>query len=70
MSMTECPKCRATEIDSGWILSAGEIAYRSEGLPYPIEGGNVRTFVCLTCGYLESYVAPEYLEKIKSKKGQ
>jgi predicted nucleic-acid-binding Zn-ribbon protein len=70
MSMTECPKCHATEIDSGWVLSAGKIAYRSDKLSYPLEGGNVRTYVCLVCGYLESYVAPEYLEKIKAKKGQ
>ncbi|RKX27208.1 MAG: hypothetical protein DRP45_01585 [Candidatus Zixiibacteriota bacterium] len=68
MSMAECPKCSSARIDKGWILSAGKIAFRSDGLPYPFSGGNVRTYVCVDCGYTESYVEREYLDKIKSKK--
>ncbi|MCK5127252.1 MAG: hypothetical protein KAR42_13440 [candidate division Zixibacteria bacterium] len=68
MSMTECPKCASAQIEQGWILSAGKIAFRSDGLSYPFEGGNVRTYVCLDCGYTESYVVKEYLEKMNSNK--
>lgn len=64
MAMKECPKCRGTEIDAGWILSAGKIAYKSDKMRYPMQGGNVRTFVCKGCGYVESYADREYLEKI------
>ncbi len=66
MEMSECPKCGCTEIDSGWILSAGKIAYKSDGQKYPFSGGNCRTYVCTGCGYMESYVDSEYLKKIKS----
>jgi len=66
MAMRECPKCRCIEIDSGWILSAGKIAYKSDGQKYPFSGGNCRTYVCTSCGYVESYVDSEYLNKIKS----
>ena len=69
MSMKRCPKCSSTRIDSGWVLSAGKIAYRSDGLPLPFEGGNVRSYVCRDCGYLESYVTQEYLDKITKTKG-
>ena len=65
-AMRECPKCGCTEIDSGWILSAGKIAYKSDGQKYPFSGGNCRTYVCTNCGYIESYVDSEYLKKIKS----
>jgi predicted nucleic-acid-binding Zn-ribbon protein len=67
MSMDKCPKCLSSTIEAGWILSAGKIAFRSDRLRYPFTGGNVRTYVCLDCGYAESYVDPKYLEKIKSK---
>lgn len=65
MTMKTCAKCGAAEIDQGWILSAGKIAYKSDQLKYSLQGGNVRTFVCIKCGYVESYVSPEYLEKLK-----
>jgi len=67
MVMLKCPKCGCTEIDSGWILSAGKIAYKSDKLKYPFAGGNCKTYVCTSCGYAESYVDSEYLNKIKLK---
>ena len=67
MAMEKCPKCGCDEIDSGWILSAGKIAYKSDKLRYPFEGGNCKTYVCTGCGYIETYVQSEYLEKIKAK---
>ena len=60
LEMIECPKCGSRDIDSGWILSAGKIAYKSDKKRYPFEGGNVRTYACVNCGYLESYVNAEY----------
>ncbi len=63
MSMEECPKCGCTEIDSGWILSAGKIAYKSDKQRYPMTGGNCRTYACTNCGYIESYVDVSYLDK-------
>ena len=67
MSMEMCPKCSCDQIELGWILSAGKIAFRSDDMPYPLSGGNVRTYVCMECGYIESYVDKKYLEKIISK---
>lgn len=64
--MTECPKCGATEIDSGWILSAGKIAYKSDTKRYPFSGGNVRSYACVKCGFVESYVCSEYLSEIET----
>ncbi|KAA3635915.1 MAG: hypothetical protein DWP97_03780 [Calditrichaeota bacterium] len=65
MQMKKCVHCGNENIDTGWILSAGKIAYKSDKLKYPLEGGNVRSFVCTKCGYLESYVSEEYLDKIE-----
>ena len=69
MTMKTCAKCGKSEIDMGWILSAGKIAYKSDNMRYPMEGGNIRTFVCMECGYAESYVSTEYLEKLKKSTG-
>jgi len=63
--MKKCDKCGSVEIEKGRILSAGEIAYKSDKMKYPMQGGNVRTFVCLQCGFIESYVTEDYLEKIR-----
>lgn len=65
--MTECPKCGSNEIDSGWILSAGKIAYKSDKMRYPMEGGNVRSYACVQCGFVESFVSEEYLVKVRMK---
>ncbi len=43
MAMRECPKCECMEIDSGWVLSAGKIAYKSDKLRYPIYESNCKT---------------------------
>ena len=66
MVMNRCPKCESSEIDSGWILSAGKIAYKSDTQRYPFSGGNCRTYVCINCGFVESCVDSEYLAKIKA----
>lgn len=63
--MSKCPKCGSEEIDSGWILSAGKIAYKSDKKNYPFSGGNVRSYACKNCGYVESFLGEEYLEQLK-----
>ena len=67
MSMELCPKCSSTQIEKGWILSAGKIAFQADNMSYPFTGGNVRSYICLECGYLESYVEKEYLDKVIAK---
>ena len=64
--MKTCPKCGRTEIDRGWILSAGIVAHKSDNMKYPMVGGNIRAFVCIRCGYAESFVSSDYLEKLRS----
>lgn len=63
--MCKCPKCGSSDIDSGWILSAGKIAYKSDKKRYPLSGGNVRSYACVNCGYVESFVSEEYFTEIK-----
>lgn len=65
MAMKECPKCGSIKIDRGWILSAGKIAYKSDTQKYPFSGGNIRSYACTACGFVESYVDEQYLEKIR-----
>lgn len=67
MAMTFCPKCRNTEIDVGWPLSAGKITYKSDKMRLFSLGGVCRAYVCKKCGYLESYVESDYLSRIKSQ---
>ena len=69
MPMEVCPKCSCAQIELGWILSAGKIAFKSDDMSYPFTGGNIRTHVCMDCGYTESYVDKTYLDKMKLKKG-
>lgn len=68
MPMELCPKCSCARIEPGWILSAGKIAFKSDDMPYPFTGGNIRTDVCMGCGYAESYVDEKYLDKVRSSK--
>lgn len=63
--VTKCPKCDGQQIDRGRITSAGAVAYRTERQRHPFVSANLITYVCLSCGYSESYVDPKYLEKIK-----
>lgn len=67
MSMKECPRCHSTRIAPGWVLSAGKVAFKAEGMPYPFVSGNMRSYVCTECGYLESYVDQAYLMKVRQK---
>ena len=67
MTMTKCPKCGCTDIDIGWPLSAGKITYKSDKMRLLSVGGLCRAYVCTECGYLESYVEADYLERVKSQ---
>jgi len=60
MVMLKCPKCGGNVIDKGEIMLSsgvrGGIGYRSNTkrgfLP---TGGAIESYVCVNCGYLESY---------------
>ncbi len=65
MSMNRCPKCEGKNIDVGRITSAGAVCYRSDRQRTPFVKVNCLSYVCLDCGYLESFVEQPYLEKIK-----
>lgn len=67
--MPECPKCGADQIDRGKITSAGAVAYKTDRQSHPFVAANVMTYVCLSCGYTESYVDPKYLAKVKGMSG-
>jgi predicted nucleic-acid-binding Zn-ribbon protein len=68
MAMNKCPKCGCAEIDSGWIYSAGKVVYKSDKTGYFSAGGECKRYVCTGCGYVETYVDPEYLSRIKEKR--
>lgn len=65
MTMKKCPKCDSTSIDAGKILSAGATVYRSGRFRFGPLSSNCSTYVCLECGYEETYVDQEYLEKVR-----
>ncbi len=65
MAMTTCSRCGSTEIDSGRLISAGDVLYHSARHTYAFLK-NQTAYVCLNCGYTELYVNPEYIEKIKN----
>lgn len=64
MEPKTCCKCGNSDFDIGWMLSTGRIAFKSDLLNYSLEGGNVRSYVCLQCGYVESFVQEGYLKQI------
>lgn len=63
--MKKCLKCESANIDIGQITSAGAVCYRSDLQKTPFVKVNCQSYVCLDCGYLESYVEQPYLEKVK-----
>ena len=67
MTMTVCPKCECSDIDTGWPLSAGKITYKSDRMKFMSIGGLCKAYVCMNCGYIESYVETDYLKKIKAQ---
>ena len=65
MSMKTCPKCGSDKIDSGQIVSAGVVEYRSDQARSPFNSGKCKASACLDCGYVEMYANSIYLQKIK-----
>ena len=64
MAMNKCPKCGSTAIDTGNLNSAGAVAYKSDKHRV-IFKTNAKSYACLDCGYVETYVNSDYLERIK-----
>lgn len=67
MAMESCPKCGSAEIDTGAILSAGKISYKTDLQKHPFLGPNAVTYCYLQCGYTETYVDEEYRKKIRER---
>ncbi len=67
MTMQKCLKCGSDNIDSGKVQSAGTVGFKSDKHKVLINS-NTHSYCCLDCGYVETYVDQEYLERIKAKK--
>jgi predicted nucleic-acid-binding Zn-ribbon protein len=63
MAMTKCPKCGSDKIDPGHLYGAGAVAYKSDQHRL-IFKPTAKSYACLDCGYVETYVDPEYLKRI------
>ena len=63
--MKVCTRCGGRNIDQGRIYSAGAVAYRSDLQRHPFVKANCLTWVCMDCGYAESFVEPAYREKVR-----
>ena len=66
MRQNLCPKCGQTFIDTGRLMSAGGVTYKSDKHRLVIDS-NTRSRVCMNCGYVETYVDQVYLEKVRRK---
>ena len=74
--MKECPKCSSLDIeegviDAGFGAEKGVINFhslRDRGTLIKIAPVSMRmkSFICLDCGYSESYVTKEDIEKLKN----
>ena len=66
MCMATCPKCGGSEIDRGRVMSAGAITYKSNKHKV-LFNSNTRSYCCLSCGYVETYVDEAYRDRIKAE---
>lgn len=69
MKKGQCPKCESREVYSGKDISMKRGAYGSNSVPITFMAGAPKdNYVCLNCGYVESYITREKdFEKIKKK---
>jgi predicted nucleic-acid-binding Zn-ribbon protein len=71
MKSGRCPKCGSTEVHAGTRIAAKGGVYGSNTIPLGSLGFSsaaLDNYVCVTCGYVESYVADRWkLEKIARK---
>jgi predicted nucleic-acid-binding Zn-ribbon protein len=63
--LEKCPKCGSTEIDTGILTGNRRLGYASFKVKIQLHKDNVRTKVCMNCGYTEIYVDPNYFNRIK-----
>jgi len=67
MKMTNCPKCMSTDVfvkENGVGWSAGLLVSLGFGMTGP---GNWVTYLCTSCGYLETYITQQaWLTKIQA----
>ncbi len=66
MAMTKCPKCGSEDIDLGYVQSAGTIGYKSDKHKILVNS-NTRSYCCMACGYVETYVDQDYRDRVRAK---
>jgi predicted nucleic-acid-binding Zn-ribbon protein len=57
-----CPKCGSTEVYSGAHISNKRGGYYANTIPlggYWAQGVALDNYVCVNCGYVESYISDE-----------
>ena len=67
--MEKCPKCGSTDIIPGEMVSAGSCAFKSDRHKL-IFKSNSLAWACFECGYIESYVSREYLDRVRQEEAQ
>lgn len=70
MAMLQCPKCGSREIDTGYLMSAGKVGYRSRVQKNPFVTCDTPCELCLACGYLEIYIDALSRQEIREKRSQ
>lgn len=65
IAMDKCPKCGSKAIDSGKLMSAGGVGYKSDKQRVLFVKTNCKAYACFDCGYVESYVDLKYMSKFK-----
>ncbi len=65
LEKSRCAKCSSQTVCYGYMGSGGSVFVPS-GV-FTVNGYRLRSFVCLNCGFVESYVPKYKLEKLKEK---
>jgi Zn ribbon nucleic-acid-binding protein len=65
MAMKKCLKCGSEDIDQGRLMSAGGVAYKSNLQRIMFVKDNCKSYACVSCGYVGSYIDEQYRNKIK-----
>jgi hypothetical protein len=63
-----CPKCKSTNVYAGTNVFPKSGPFGSNSIPVSLTSiAALDNYVCIDCGYLESYVEEEKLEEIARK---
>jgi len=71
MVMKECPKCGSSNIGEGLMCGTQVLTnlcfYSTNDKSFSAIKPDIKSWVCLNCGYLESYADKPLLEKLEQK---